>query len=71
MAAPMKGTIHATRRHSSGYVRVSVKVPGRETMLYVEAPIRLGLKVGDKVAITSAPRGTRAKQGVGYRIKKV
>ncbi|MCK4670115.1 MAG: hypothetical protein KAT43_02835 [Nanoarchaeota archaeon] len=70
MAMPQKGTIHSTRR-SGNYVRVSVKVPGRETMFYVEAPIRLGLKVGDKVEIMSAPRGSKAKQNIGYRIKKI
>jgi len=29
------------------------------------------LKVGDKVSVMSAPRGSKAKQNIGYRIRKI
>ena len=71
MAMPQKGTIKGLRLNQRNKVRVSVHVSGRETPIYVEAPVRLGLKIGDKVEVMSAPRGSKAKQNIGYRIKKI
>ena len=71
MAAPQRGTVRPLRMHKYNLVRASVHVKGRETPIYVEVPIRLGLKIGDKVELTSAPRGSKAKQGIAYKVKKI
>ncbi|MBW3010834.1 hypothetical protein KY335_02475 [Candidatus Woesearchaeota archaeon] len=72
MAAPQRGKVISTRLHENGrVVRGSIKVSGRETPLYVEWPARLGISSGDNVEVVSAPRGTKAKQNIGYKIKKI
>lgn len=71
MAAPQKGTVRSLRKHRLGLIRASIDVKGRETPIYVEVPMRMGLKIGDKVEVRTAPRGSEAKQKIAYKVKKI